>query len=187
MTKKILSVLAGAALLTTGLAFAQAGATGGQGMGPGRKQARQPGQRIARYLQLTPEQRQQFQRIHQEARTQSQPYVEQLKTAFMEIQNMVKSGAAPEAVGARAEQLVAANQTAIQHLAGIRARTAARAYAVLTPEQRQKAANLRGFMGGGLGGMYPGFGMGHGFGAGRRGGPRPGPGPAQAPQPAPGQ
>lgn len=185
MTKKILSVLAGAALLTTGLAFAQAGAQRGQGMGPGARQGRQPGWRVARYLQLTPEQRQQFQQIHQEAWTQAQPYVEQLKTAFAEVENMVKSGATPDAAAARAEQLAAANETAIQQLAGIKARTAARIYGVLTPEQRQKAANLREFIGGGFGGMCPGCGMGRGFGMGRGWGQGPGPGPASAPQAAP--
>lgn len=168
MTKKIFAVFAGAALLATGLAFAQ--------MGAGRGAGHHPGWRMARYLQLTPEQRTELKTIHQEAYTASKPYADQLKAACTEIETMVKSGATPDAVAARAEALSASNQAAIQKLAGIHASAAAKAYAVLTPEQRQKAATIREYFGRPICGMGR-FGVGMG----------PGPGAATAPAPAPAQ
>lgn|GEM_PF-529894 len=175
MTKKIFALFAGAALLATGLAFAQMGPRRGAGMGAGA--GRHPGWRIARFLQLTPEQQQQLKTIRQEAWTEAQPYVQQLRTAFAGIESQIKSGVAPDTVAEHARALVAQNQQAIESLAAIRARTAARSYAVLTPEQQQKAQQLRQFFGGGFCGMG-GFGQGFGMGRG------PGAGPAAAPAPA---
>ncbi len=171
MTRSIPSALGVAALISTGLVYAQ------QQQPPQQQQQQQQmqrppragmrhgmmGGRMAQYLNLTPEQQQQMRDIRQQARTEAQPYMDQLRAARTEIVNLIKSGASPDAVGQRAQQLTAANANAIQELAAIKARTAARMYNLLTPEQKDKAIKMH-EQWGQRGGPHHGFGpFGPGF------------------------
>ncbi len=158
MTKTILGVFATAALLTTGFVFAQqapppAQAPGVPGAPAGPRGMRYHRmQRMEQYLGLTDAQKTQIRTIREQARTESQPFVQQLRAGYQEIHKLIQSGATPEQVGTRAEQIAASNCTAIQQLARIKATTAAKMYAVLTPEQRTKAQQMRGRFRHGFGG-----------------------------------
>jgi Spy/CpxP family protein refolding chaperone len=144
MTKRNVIGLVAVLALTAGVIFAQGPANGRRGrMGKGPM-----GGGMAKYLELTDTQKQQMKDIREQARTQSQPFMQQIQAARDEVQKMVKAGQAPEVVAKRAEELAAANANAVQKLAGIKAGTAARMFAVLTPEQREKAQKLRESFGG---------------------------------------
>lgn len=144
MTKRNVVGLVAVLALTAGVIFAQGPAAGRKGrMGKGSM-----GGRMANYLELTDTQKQQMKDIREQARTQAQPFTQQIQAARAEVEKMVKAGEAPEAVAKRAEELAAANANAVQKLAGIRAWTAAKMFSVLTPEQREKAQKLRDSFGG---------------------------------------
>lgn len=144
MTKRDVVGLVAVVVLTAGVIFAQGPANGRRSrMGKGPMNGR-----MANYLELTDTQKQQMKDIRQQAHTQAQPFAQQLQAARAEVEKMVKAGEAPEAVAKRAEELAAANANAVQKLAGIRAATAAKMFAVLTPEQREKAQKLRQSFGG---------------------------------------
>jgi protein CpxP len=159
MTRRILGAVAAAALFGTGLVYAQQGPRRGPGARGGAMQGR-----MANFLDLTDAQKEQMRQIREQTRTQAEPFAKQIRAAHQEVAAMVKSGAAAEAVAKRAEDLAAANAPAVQKLAGIHAHAAAAMFAVLTPEQREKAKKLRDSFGprfGGPGGMGlgPGPGM----------------------------
>ncbi|HWR51133.1 MAG TPA: Spy/CpxP family protein refolding chaperone [Bryobacteraceae bacterium] len=144
MTKRNVVGLAAVLALTTSMVFAQVPADGRKGrMGKGHMAGR-----MANHLGLTDTQKQQIKDIREQARTQAEPFTQQIQTARAEVEKLVKAGEAPEAVSRRAEELAAANANAVQKLAGIRAWTAAKMFSILTPEQREKAQAMRDSFGG---------------------------------------
>jgi Spy/CpxP family protein refolding chaperone len=149
MTRRVLGAVAAVSLFASGLVYAQQ-------RGPGMRRGNMAG-RMARFLDLTDAQKEQLRQIREQTRTEAEPFAKQIRAAHQEVAAMVKSGAAPEAVQKRAEELAAANAPAVQKLAGIHARAAAARFAVLTPEQREKAKDLRDSFGPGLGRMGPGI------------------------------
>lgn len=147
--KHKLSYVFAAGLLATGLAFTQTQtpAPAGPPERPGRPGARMDRQqrmakhfeRIATELNLTPQQREQAKALMQKARTDAQPVKEQLRTNRQQLGEAIKSGN-------QAEITRISNQVGqlTGQLTAIHARAMQQGYAMLTPEQRQKAEQLRG-------------------------------------------
>ena len=163
LTKRWMTLTAVGAL-AAGLLLAQP-ATGGAGGNAGAV----PGQRahrglvfVAGYLNLTADQKTQARAIVADARTQVQALAPQLKDQRQAIQDAVKNNPDDNTI-----QLLAAKQgDLLGRLASIRIKSMAKFYAMLTPEQKAKADELRGQLDGLFGGG-PGGGPGR-FG-GRRG------------------
>ncbi len=150
MTKRILAGLAGVAVLSTGLVFAQGaprrahgmgGAMGPMMMGPGFGGGRMLG-RLAEFLDLTEAQKTQAKQIFDTARTQAQPDMKALRDARQKIADVVRSGAAPAQVETQVQTIVQANTAAVQRLVVLHARSTAEFLNLLTPEQRDKAEKL---------------------------------------------
>ena len=127
---KVLSVIAVGAV-ATGLVFAQAhhgGMFGGQ-------------HRLAfltKQLNLTDAQQAAAKDIFSQARTDSQPFIEQLKTGHEAVAAAVKAGKSDAEVAQIAQQ-----QGAVMgQLAAVHAKAMARFYAQLTPDQKTKAEQL---------------------------------------------
>ena len=94
--------------------------------------------RMATYLNLTPDQRQQAQTLMQQAKTEAQPVMAQLKTTRQQLAEAVKSGNEAEI------QRLATQQGDLQgQLIAIRAKALEKGYAMLNPDQRQKADQLQ--------------------------------------------
>jgi Spy/CpxP family protein refolding chaperone len=105
--------------------------------------------RMATRLNLTEDQKQQTRSIMQASRESSRPVVQQLRQNRQALRDAIKAGKS----NAEIDQLSANVGTLAGQLATIRARSFAKTYALLTPEQRTKADEMahhaRGmFMGG---------------------------------------
>jgi Spy/CpxP family protein refolding chaperone len=133
--------LALAAALATGLTVAQT-ATPQPGERQGEKRRGPRGgmlERMASHLNLTEAQREQAKAAFQDAREQSQPVMEQLRTTRQELADAVKSGKTEVEI-----DMIARRQGELMgQLAGIQSKAMAKVYATLTPEQREKANELR--------------------------------------------
>ncbi len=94
--------------------------------------------RLVRQLNLTPDQKTQAKAIFEAGRTDAKPVAFQLKQAREALANAVKSGA-PDA---QIDQLSTAVGPLASQLAAIRAKTLAKFYAILTPDQKDKASAI---------------------------------------------
>ncbi|MGA2598754.1 MAG: Spy/CpxP family protein refolding chaperone [Bryobacteraceae bacterium] len=128
--KNKLTQLAGLALLTGGVIFAQSAAT----------TPRQPAQRMAAYLNLTPDQQAQAKAIRAQAREAAAPIREQLKQSRQALQAAIKSGN-----DAQIDQITQAQAPLMAQAAAIRAHAFEKFYATLTPDQKAKADSMHQF------------------------------------------
>ena|SRR2546421_4878550 len=133
LRNKVLSVVAASAL-AVGLTFA---ARPQAAFGPeGRLKM------LASHLDLTDAQKQAAQSIFQQARTDAQPVVQQLKQNHEAIAAAVKAGRSD----AEITQVASAQGPLVGQLAAIHAKAMAHFYAQLTPEQKAKADELHSHM-----------------------------------------
>ncbi|MCL5743716.1 MAG: Spy/CpxP family protein refolding chaperone [Acidobacteria bacterium] len=103
---------------------------------------------IAGYLDLTADQRTQTQAIMKDARTQVAALAPELKDQRAAVQEAVQNNADDNTI-----QNLATKQGDLQaRLAAIRFKAMAKFYALLTPQQKTKAAQLRGQLEGLFGG-----------------------------------
>ncbi len=141
--KNKLTRLAGLALLTGGVIFAQSAATTPeqptQRPGPAARRARMQ-QRMAAYLNLTPDQQAQAKQIRAQARQAAAPIRAQLKQSRQALQAAIKSGN-----DAQIDQITQAQAPLIAQAAAIRAHAFEKIYATLTPDQKTKADNMHQF------------------------------------------
>jgi protein CpxP len=105
--------------------------------------------RLATQLNLTDDQKQQAKAIMQSARESTRPIAQELRQNRQALNEAVKAGK-PEA---DIDQLAANTGRLMGQMTAIRTKSFAKVYALLTPEQRTKADQLRGqhrgmFMGG---------------------------------------
>jgi Spy/CpxP family protein refolding chaperone len=114
----------------------------GKGPRRGTRMGQQRGARLAAYLNLTVEQRQQMQAIRKQAGAAAEPVVAQLKAGRQQLADAVKTSASEADI-----ERLATQQGVLQgQLLAIRTKARAASYALLTPEQRQKAEELRGLV-----------------------------------------
>jgi Spy/CpxP family protein refolding chaperone len=131
--------LAGVTALAAGMAFGQAAPS--QNPGPKAGHHRQMGagpgmmlDRMAADLNLTDAQKQQAQSIFQSARESARPLHDQMKQSREALAAAVKNGASD----AEIDRLAGALGPQMAQAAAMHAKTFARFYAILTPEQKQK-------------------------------------------------
>jgi Spy/CpxP family protein refolding chaperone len=128
------------AALATGMLFAQTPAPQ-QGMGPHRMGMARTGMldHLANYLNLTPDQKAQAKTIFQEARQTAQPVRDQLKQNRQALSDAVKTNKGDAAIDS-----LASNQGVLMgQLVANRTKAMAKVYALLTPDQRAKADQLK--------------------------------------------
>jgi Spy/CpxP family protein refolding chaperone len=168
--KKLMTIPAGA-ILAAGMMLGQtttAPATPGQprgqwGQGQRRGMMMTPEQRLDRLaieLNLTPQQKTQAQNLMTQARQASEPIVAQLRQVHQQLIDAMKTNNTADI-----DKLSTNQGVLIGQLTAIRTKAMAQGYAMLTPEQKQKADQLR-----------PQFGPMHGGPMMRRMGPRGGAG-----------
>jgi len=129
-----------AAALAAGMLFAQTQGTQ-PGMKPHRGAMARGGmiEHLANYLSLTPDQKAQAKTIFQEARQSSQSIREQLKQNRQALADAVKTAKGDAAI----DSLAATQGTLNGQLVAIHTKAMAKMYSLLTPEQRQKADQLK--------------------------------------------
>jgi Spy/CpxP family protein refolding chaperone len=138
--------------LASGMLFAQTPAPSNPVQPPAEHQQWHRGQffeRMATQLNLTEDQKQQTRSIMQASRESSRLVVQQLRQSRQALRDAIKGGKS----GAEIDQLSDNVGNLAGQLATMRARSFAKTYALLTPEQRTKADEMahhaRGmFMGG---------------------------------------
>jgi Spy/CpxP family protein refolding chaperone len=111
------------------------------GQGQRRGQMMTPEQRLDRLateLNLTPQQRTQAQNLMNQARQQSEPIVAQLKQIRQQLATAVKTNNTADI-----DKLSANQGVLIGQLTAIHTKAMAQGYAMLTPEQKQKADQLQ--------------------------------------------
>ncbi len=160
---------AAAAVLSAGLLLAQGPGTGAAT--PGQNWRQQHFSRIADLLNLTPDQKTQVQTIFQAAQSQSQTLQPQLRSNRQALIALIKSGATGADFDSKLQPLVNTQSSLMSQMIAIHAKAASQVWALLTPDQQQKAGDLLALMGG----MGMGGGMGHRMGMGMHGGPHGGP------------
>ena len=131
-----------AALVATGMAYAQGpGAGGPRGRGPGGPGGFGRGAvALLRGLDLTDAQREQVRQLRQQHREQTRALAERFQQAQDALRHAVEAVAVDEARIRTAMQQVAEVQT---ELTVLEARLQSDIHALLTPEQQQKAEELR--------------------------------------------
>jgi Spy/CpxP family protein refolding chaperone len=138
-----------ATAVVAGLAMAQTSPqppqAPGQGNRQGMRQGKKGGQahmlnRMAQHLNLTEAQKQRGKEIFEAARQDAQPVAQELRQARTALRDAVKAGRTEFEI----EQLAAKQGELAGKLAAIHTKAAAKFYATLTPEQKQKADELRG-------------------------------------------
>jgi Spy/CpxP family protein refolding chaperone len=97
-------------------------------------------ERLAARLELTEAQKQQAKSVFDAARQQAEPLREQLKQTHDALRDAVKTGKTEVEI----DQLASRQGALMGQLTGIHTKAFARVYATLTPEQKQKADELRG-------------------------------------------
>jgi protein CpxP len=147
---RVLTVAVVAALLATGTAFAQGGPRlrdgfGGQGFGGGRG----PGARMAadpaamlplRQLDLTEAQRTQIRQLAERHRSEVRPLLERLRSAAGARRQAMEASPLDEGrIRGAVEELSRVEADLAVH----RARLRSEIFALLTPEQQQRAEQLR--------------------------------------------
>ena len=126
--KQIVTSMALTALAAGGLFAAQTG--------PGRGHFMQ---KMATALNLTAQQQEQANAIFHESMQNAKPVRQQLRQERQQLQAAIHSGQSP----AQIQQLASAEGPQLAQLAAIRAGAMAKFYAILTPDQQQKLAQLR--------------------------------------------
>jgi Spy/CpxP family protein refolding chaperone len=127
--------------LASGMLFAQTPAPSNSAQPPAEHRQSNRGQffdRMATRLSLTEDQKQQTRSIMQAARESSKPVAQQLRQSRQALRDAVKAGKS----GAEIDQLSANVGNVAGQLATIRAKSFAKTYALLTPEQRTKADEM---------------------------------------------
>src|SRR5574340_184755 len=158
MTNRLMGIPVAAAL-AAGMLFAQTPAPAPP-PGPGRHHQGQAGDRtghldrMAQFLNLTPQQQEQVKAIFDQAKQSATPIQQQLKQGRETMFNAAKAGNDASVDSAATSQGVLIGQ-----LMAIHAKAMGKVYQLLTPEQKQKAGHMRqrfeqGAMGMG-GGMMP--------------------------------
>jgi Spy/CpxP family protein refolding chaperone len=136
--KLLIKTMVLSGVLAAGLALGQT-PTNTTGPGAGRVGMRARIQRrLIKALALTDAQKQQAQSIRQTTKAQAQPLAQQLKTARQELAAAVQAGDQTKI------QQAAQNVGNLQgQLLAVRSRGKAQFYAILTPEQKAKAAEFQ--------------------------------------------
>lgn len=148
------------AALASGMIFAQTSAPSTQQPQPPAQHRQNRGQmfdRMAAKLNLTDDQKQQAKAIMGSARESSKPVREQLRQDRLALKNAVKAGKSD----AEIDQISANLGRDTAQMTAIRTKAFAKVYALLTPEQRTQADQLRGHSRG-MGGHEHGQGSGTG-------------------------
>ena len=130
-----------AAALATGLTVAQTATPQPDQQQTQKRRGPRGGmlERMATHLNLTDAQREQAKTAFEAAREQSKPVMEQLRTTRQELADAVKSGKTEVEI-----DMIAKRQGELMgQLAGIQSKAMSKVYATLTPEQREKANELR--------------------------------------------
>jgi Spy/CpxP family protein refolding chaperone len=143
------------------ITFAAAGLLLAQGTGTPPGTGRGAGlanrlDRIATQLSLTPDQKTQVSSIAQNAFSQAQPLVRQMRQNHQAIEQLVKGGTTAN-FDQQLQTLANSQGSLTAQLSVIRAKALAQAWALLTPDQQQKAGQLHDLFG-----MEPGMGGGMG-------------------------
>ena len=138
MKNKLLMV-AGIGALATGLMFAQSGTPTQNAPAHRRAHA---GQRFAKVLNLTPDQKAQAKQIMADARSQATPLRQQLMQNRQALREAIQSGN-----DAQIDQITKAEAPVRAQLASIHAHAMEKIFATLTPEQKAKASQMHRFMG----------------------------------------
>ena len=140
LSRKRLIQLGAAGIIGAGLLLAQAGRGGfGGPFGGGPERMREF---LATYLGLTDAQKAQGGAIFDNSRATAEPIIEKLKAGHEQMAAAVKRGASDTELAALGNQ-----QGALMgQLAGIHAQSMAKFYALLTPEQKEKADKLHDMM-----------------------------------------
>ena len=133
--KRVLLRLAGLGAIAGGLMFAQTST--GAPAGPAARRAH-IAQRISTYLNLTADQQAQAKQIMQGARQEAAPLRQQMKQNRQALTSAIKAGN-----DAQIDQITKAEAPVLGQLAAIRAHAFEKIYAMLTPEQKNKADNMR--------------------------------------------
>jgi Spy/CpxP family protein refolding chaperone len=148
----------GIGAVSAGLLLAQPPAAARRGDAGAGAEARQRPHRgmvlIARMLDLTEEQKAQVQAIVKDARTQAAALAPQLKEQRQAIQDAVTSNPSDSAIRNLADK----QGDLISQLTVIRIKSMVKFFAILTPEQKEKAMDLRGKLEGLFGGGRGRFG-----------------------------
>ncbi len=146
-----LITIAAAALVAAGTLAAQ-----GPGMGaprPGNMdRGAHFGEFLATYLDLTDSQKAQVKSIQDAAKAEATPVETQLKAGRQALSDAVKAGKSDGELNALAAQ----EGVLMGQLAGIHARSLAKIYALLTPDQKDKLSKLGGQAGGMFGNRFRG-------------------------------
>ena len=141
--KNTLLRLAGLGALAGGMIFAQSTTTApaqpAQSQHFAGRHARFA-QRIANYLNLTPDQRAQAKQIMAAARQEAAPLRQQLKQNRAALFNAIKTGN-----DAQIDQITKDQAPVQAQMAAIRAHAFEKIYATLTPDQKTKADNMQQF------------------------------------------
>ncbi len=140
ISKRLFAISTGA-VLAVGLLFAQ-------GPGPHRGPGGERGQKfLSTALELTDAQQEQAKVIFDAAKAQSEPLQEQLKTNRDAISAAIKANKSDQEI----QQLANTQGALAGQLAGIHAKSMAKFYQLLTPDQKTKFdtmhEKMRGFMG----------------------------------------
>ncbi len=122
--------------------------------------------RIADLLNLTADQRTQIQTIMQGTRTQAQALRPQMQGNRQDLMTLIKSGSSGADFDSKLQALANTQGSLMSQMTVIHAKAMAQVWALLTPDQQQKAGDLFGLMHGGFGMGGPGGPgmMGHGMG-----------------------
>jgi len=139
--KNTLTYLASVTALASGMLFAQTPAPSNPSQPPAQHRQWNRGQmfdRFATKLNLTDDQKTQAKSILQSSRESSQSIAQQLRQSRQALRDAVKAGKSD----AEINQLSANVGNLAGQVATIRAKTFAKTYALLTPEQRTKADEM---------------------------------------------
>jgi Spy/CpxP family protein refolding chaperone len=94
---------------------------------------------LASYLNLTPQQQAQRKAIFQNLRQSSMPVRQELRQTRGELRNAVRANDT-----AKIQQLAKTEGSEVGQLAAMRGEASAKSYQILTPQQKQELAKLRG-------------------------------------------
>jgi len=134
--KRITTILAGLGVML-GLAMPAMAFPGDHGPRPGMHQKFE---RMAEALELTDEQRRQFKQIHRKAR----PKLQEIGDAMQDNREALhRLSPADEDYAGQVERLAREQGKLVARMIRVRSRVRAEVYAILTPEQREKAKELR--------------------------------------------
>jgi Spy/CpxP family protein refolding chaperone len=145
MKNKLIRVAAFGAL-ATGMIFAQNGPPDPAQPAPQQQQKSQqrahPGRRMAKYLNMSADQRAQARQILAGAKQEATPLRLQMQQNRKALADAIKSGN-----DAQIDQITKAEAPVKAQLAAIHAHAMEKIYATLTPEQKAKADHMRRFVG----------------------------------------